>query len=180
MTHTAREIRDPVHNFVHINGNERCVVDSQPFQRLRNIHQNSMTYLVYPGASHKRFEHSLGVMHLAGTMFDVVTDDDKVTETVKEILPPRDELSYWRTVLKMAAICHDIGHMPFSHAAEVLLPPGFSHEHMSRAFIESDLMTPVWDSLTTPVRTEDVVKLALGPKKAQGLNFTPGKRFSLT
>ena len=173
MASAVREIRDPVHNFVHVSANERRVMDSRPFQRLRNIHQNSMTYLVYPGASHKRFEHSLGVMHLAGEMFDVVTDDDKVSEAVKEILPARSELAYWRTVLKMAALCHDMGHLPFSHAAEDLLPAGFSHEHMSRAFIESELMEPVWDSLTMPVRIEDVVKLALGSKKAQGLNLSP-------
>jgi uncharacterized protein len=173
MASAVREIRDPVHNFVHVTANERRVMDSRPFQRLRNIHQNSMTYLVYPGASHKRFEHSLGVMHLAGAMFDVVTHDDKVSEAVKEILPPREELAYWRTVLKMAALCHDMGHLPFSHAAEELLPEGFSHEHMSRVFIQSELMAPVWGSLSMPVRIEDVVKLALGPKKAQGLSFSP-------
>ena len=62
-------------------------MDSSPFQRLRSIHQNSMTYLVYPGATHKRFEHSLGVMHLAAAMFDVVTHEDKLTDPVREILP---------------------------------------------------------------------------------------------
>src|SRR6266540_2169839 len=61
---SAREIRDPIHVFVHVDENERRVLDSPPFQRLRNIHQLAMTYLIYPGASHKRFEHSLGVMHL--------------------------------------------------------------------------------------------------------------------
>lgn len=93
-------------------------MDSRPFQRLRDIHQLAMTYLVYPGASHKRFEHSLGVMHLAATMFDVVTHRDKETDLVREILPADEERHYWRTVLKMAALCHDMGHLPFSEKWE--------------------------------------------------------------
>jgi uncharacterized protein len=168
----SREIRDPVHNFVHVTSNERKVMDSAPFQRLRSIHQNSMTYLIYPGASHKRFEHSLGVMHLAGAMFDVVTSEEKLTDPVREILPSKDDLPYWRTVLKMAALCHDMGHLPFSHASEDLLPAGTSHEHLSRAFIESPVMEGVWSAIVPPVKIEHVVKLALGPKKATSMSFT--------
>ena len=60
------EIRDPIHVFVRLDSDERRVLDSGPVQRLRHIHQLAMSYLVYPGATHKRFEHSLGVMELAG------------------------------------------------------------------------------------------------------------------
>ena len=67
------EIRDAIHGFVRLESDERRVLDSPPIQRLRNIHQLAMSYLVYPGATHKRFEHSLGVMELAGRVFDVVT-----------------------------------------------------------------------------------------------------------
>jgi hypothetical protein len=59
------EIRDPIHNFIRLDDEERSVLDSRPFQRLRHIHQLALTYLVYPGATHRRFEHSLGVMELA-------------------------------------------------------------------------------------------------------------------
>jgi hypothetical protein len=62
---TIHEIRDPVHVFVRLDDHEREVLNSRPFQRLRHIHQLALTYLVDPGASHKRFEHSLGVMELA-------------------------------------------------------------------------------------------------------------------
>ena len=55
------EIRDPIHTFVRLETAERAVVNSVPYQRLRYIHQLAMTYLVYPGASHSRFEHCLGV-----------------------------------------------------------------------------------------------------------------------
>ena len=65
-----KQIRDPIHNFVEFDNIEKKIIDSPPFQRLRHIHQLAMTYMVYPGATHKRFEHSLGVMELASQIFD--------------------------------------------------------------------------------------------------------------
>lgn len=65
MSKYIHELRDPIHNFIHYNTEERKAIDSRPIQRLRYIHQLALTYLVYPGATHKRFEHSLGVMELA-------------------------------------------------------------------------------------------------------------------
>ncbi|ADQ14048.1 hypothetical protein [Halanaerobium hydrogeniformans] len=64
LTH---EIRDPIHIFIKLSSEERKVLDSPQFQRLRYIHQLALTYLVYPGATHNRFEHSLGTMELAST-----------------------------------------------------------------------------------------------------------------
>ena len=90
---------------------------------MRHIHQLALTDLVYPGATHKRFEHSLGVMELASRVFDVVTHPDNLTDDIKRLLKPLtspDKLSYWRRVLRMAALCHDVGHLPFSHASEEL------------------------------------------------------------
>ena len=63
-------------------------LNSQPFQRLRHIHQLALTYLLYPGATHKRFEHSLGVMELAGRVFDVVTSRSNVTDRIRDALRP--------------------------------------------------------------------------------------------
>jgi len=125
------EIRDPIHVFVRLDSHEREVLNSRPFQRLRHIHQLALTYLVYPGATHKRFEHSLGVMELAGRVFDVLTSRANVTDEMRRGLTSLnndDELRYWRRALRMAALCHDIGHLPFSHAAEKeLLPSGWDH-----------------------------------------------------
>jgi len=59
MPKNIHEIRDPIHVFVRLDNQERKVLDSRPFQRLRHINQLALTYLVYPGATHKRFEHSL-------------------------------------------------------------------------------------------------------------------------
>jgi len=66
MAKDVHEIRDPIHVFIRLDSQERKVVDSRPFQRLRYIHQLAMTYLVYPGATHKRFEHSPRSLLLKG------------------------------------------------------------------------------------------------------------------
>ena len=63
-------IFDPLHGFIHFNAIEESLVNSICFQRLRYIHQLGMTYLVFPGATHKRFEHSIGSMALASKIFD--------------------------------------------------------------------------------------------------------------
>ena len=85
MVKRFHEIRDPIHVFIRLSTDERKIVDSAPFQRLRHIHQLALTYLVYPGATHKRFEHSLGVMELASRVFDVITQPDNLTDKIKKI-----------------------------------------------------------------------------------------------
>lgn len=175
MVKNFHEIRDPIHTFIYLDSYERKVLDSRPFQRLRNITQLALTYLLYPGATHKRFEHSLGVMEIAGRVFDVLTKDANVTDAVKELLPDLGNpsaLTYWKRCVRMAALCHDIGHFPFSHAADQLLPPGWNHERMSRILIESDEMRDIWDAMVPPVKPEHVVKLALGEGEAKDMQFT--------
>ena len=114
-----QEIRDPIHNFIRLDPGEIKVLDSAPFQRLRHIHQLALTYLLYPGATHRRFEHSLGVMELASRVYDIVTDPINIHhDSVREIVPIDFDLKYWKRTLRMAALCHDLGHLPFSHAAE--------------------------------------------------------------
>lgn len=163
----SHEVRDPVHTFIQLDTTERQVLDSKPVQRLRHVHQLAMTHLVYPGATHKRFEHSLGVMELATRIFDVVTRPESVHEAVREIVPVGDSLRYWRRVLRMAALCHDIGHLPFSHAAEdELLPEGWDHERLTIELIRSAEMEELWRSLVPPLRAQDVVKLAVGQAKS--------------
>lgn len=91
------EIRDPLHVFMRMDSDERRVLDSRPLQRLRHIDQLALSSLVYPGATHKRFEHSLGVMELAGRVFGVVTAPENVSDEVREVVPGRsDQLAYWR------------------------------------------------------------------------------------
>ncbi len=176
MPKNVHEIRDPIHVFIRLDSHERQVLDSRPFQRLRQIHQLALTYLLYPGATHRRFEHSLGVMELASRVFDAVTHPDHLIKGIKELFPEvtrKDERAYWKRAIRMAALCHDIGHLTFSHAAEKeLLPEGWSHEQLTREHIVSEEMEEIWKSMTPPLRSLDVVKLAIGPKKAPDLPFS--------
>ncbi len=72
----------------------------------------------------------------------------------------------------MAALCHDMGHLPFSHSAEELLPDGWDHERLTREIITSDEMASIWKQVTPPLRQDDIIKLAVGPKKAADLKFS--------
>lgn len=171
--------RDPIHHFIGFTSEERKVLDSRPVQRLRQIHQLAMTSLVYPGASHARFEHSLGVMHMATQIYDVITDPEHIREEIRNLLPEihdTQKLMHWRGILRMAALCHDIGHLPFSHAAEELLPNGWTHERLSYALIMSDDMKPVWDGLDPYMKPELIAKLALGLEEVH--EFAPEVAFT--
>lgn len=98
------QIRDPVHNFIELGKKEAHIVGTPLFQRLRGISQLAMAYLVYPGALHTRFDHTLGVFHVASLMCRHLELND-------------DE----REIVKLAALLHDLGHGPFSHVSETPL-----------------------------------------------------------
>lgn len=176
MAKIYHEIRDPIHVFIKLDNDERKVLNSYPFQRLRYIHQLAMSYLVYPGATHKRFEHSLGVMELAVRVYDVVTNEVNIHSKVKELISEINDkykIGYWRRAVRMAALCHDLGHLPFSHAAEKeLLPSGWDHERLTIEIIRSEEMKKIWEEMTPPLRADDIIKLAVGPKKYKDANFT--------
>ncbi len=176
MPKYIHEIRDPIHVFVKLDSHERRVLDSGPLQRLRNVHQLALSYLVYPGATHMRFEHSLGVMDLAAKVFDVLTNSQAIREGIRSLVPELsrpDELAYWRRVLRMAALCHDVGHLPFSHAAEDrLLPNGWTHEHLTVQLIRCPELEEIWQSHTPPLVSKHIAKLAVGPKVYTSEAFT--------
>lgn len=165
MAKARHEFRDPVHNFIRVDDKDRIVVDSVPLQRLRNIHQLATSFLVYPGATHRRFEHSLGVMELAGRVFDVVTDSDNLSERMRQKFRDiLDEREYWRRMLRSAALCHDIGHLPFSHAPEDLLPTGWDHERMTVALIRSAPLSDIWRDQSPVLNEIDIARLAVSPR----------------
>lgn len=173
MLKIDHEFRDPIHGFVHLSRTERKVVDSWPFQRLRHIHQLAMTYLVYPGATHKRFEHSLGVMELASRVYRVITDQDNLPDNHSGILDSIPEVKeakeHWHKTLRMAALCHDMGHLPFSHANEDLLPKGYTHERITWDIIHGDDLAPFWREMH--LDPDEIGKLALGPKEMNKLGL---------
>jgi uncharacterized protein len=113
------EIRDPIHRTIFITEDERPIVDHPWIQRLRHIRQLGFVSLVYPGAVHDRFQHSLGVMHLASDRFKrLCVAKPKALGGFSE-----SDLEYGYRVLRLAGLLHDAGHAPFSHTAEHYLPP---------------------------------------------------------
>ena len=178
MAKEHNEFRDPIHGFIVLTSDERRVVNSRAFQRLRHIHQLALTWLVYPSATHKRFEHCLGVMDLAGRVFDVLTipENRRYTGRLEKIFPSSDPTDakhrYWRSVVRMAGLCHDLGHIPFSHGAEELLPKETHHENLSVEVIRSPQMRALWDAMTPPLNADHIAKIAVGVKKWKGEPFT--------
>ncbi len=187
--YSDKKVYDSVHGFVPFDEFEKELIDSIPFQRLHYIHQLGIAYLVYPGATHTRFEHSLGVMYLASLMFDKICKS--VRPDAFHFVPRKGsaDFLYWKRVLRMAALCHDLGHLPFSHVAEEELLGADGHEKMTLKIIESAAMKPVWDKLRSAPAyledlterniVEDIQKVAVGPAKWKALTgktMTPWER----
>jgi HD superfamily phosphohydrolase len=107
------EIRDSIFGFIEPKKDEWKILDSPLLQRLRRIRQLALAYLVYPGALHTRFEHSLGVFHLAAKMAD-------------KLLSNADEEDN-KQIVRWAALLHDVGHGPFSHVSESILEMFFEN-----------------------------------------------------
>jgi len=144
MAGTDKIIRDPIHGFIKLKPWEQDIVDHKVFQRLRRIRQLALTEMVYPAACHNRFEHSLGVMHAATLMFDQlrpVLESPEVTEPKFS----KDELDRARVIVRLAALTHDVGHCPFSHAGEEVMPfkgageKRYKHEEYSSGLIRHQL-----------------------------------------
>lgn len=110
MIERPHEMRDPIHGFIKLSEKEKKLIDTQVFQRLRRIRQLAMTFLVYPGAMHTRFDHSIGVMHIAG----------RICQKLRELNPTKVSNGDIDRV-RLAALLHDVGHGPFSHVSEHLL-----------------------------------------------------------
>ncbi len=144
MTHL--DIIDPIHDFVRVYDNELKIIDTPIFQRLRRIRQLSGAHLIYPGAQHTRFEHSLGVMHIASMAGQALAE--------KGIVSSDD----------------NIGHGPFSHLFEEIFEEKrkISHEDFGRDII---LNTKIGDIISkNGLDKKLITKLAFGDSKLQFMN----------
>lgn len=131
-------VRDPIHGSIRIDDWALPLVDSPPVQRLRRIHQLGTAHLVYPGAHHRRFEHSLGAHHLAGRFAAALGLGELDAKTVRA-----------------ACLLHDVGHGPFSHAFEELVKEeGRRHETASMDLVG-------WGPLADPLRQAGLDPLAV-------------------
>ena len=120
MNKTER-FRDPIHGFIEVREGEKRIINTRAFQRLRYIKQLALTHYVYHGAEHTRFGHSLGVMHLVTKAFNnaIIGYEERFPEPKK---------AWFEQILRLIALTHDIGHAPFSHAAEGIFVDGLEHE----------------------------------------------------
>lgn len=131
-----------MHGFIFLSDLEKALIDSRPMQRLKHIRQLALTYLVYPGATHSRFEHSLGTMALAGQAFDALVRNSP--DVMNSIFKSDDELRRWKAIVRVGGLLHDIGHAPFSHAGDGLFAEDVgSHEEMTRRLALSDEISEV-------------------------------------
>lgn len=136
----VHRVRCAVHGFIRYSNCERRIIDHHVFRRLRYIRQLALTELVYPGATHTRFEHSLGVMEMATRIFDRLAAENgaQMEETFKDVETLRDApMARARQVCRLAALLHDTGHSCFSHAAEAVLHEGSDHESLTVHLLES-------------------------------------------
>lgn len=106
-------IRDPIHGTLPVSADEAAVVDSAWYQRLRHVRQLGFGELAFPGATHTRHAHSLGAMHVASRLFDAVAARQELPDEVRR---------RFRCAVRMTVLCHDLGHMPLSHASERIAP----------------------------------------------------------
>jgi uncharacterized protein len=190
------KILDPIHGTIMITDIERKVIGHRLFQRLRNVKQNTFLYKVFPSAMHSRFEHSLGVMHVAYLMFDNLRlNSYRYVEKYKDeiVFPSLDRVSDEHIQeLRLAALLHDVGHGPMSHQFDSFLMSksqlisvlgeqfsdiyelikdehSVEHEHISLVFIKKIIQDLKLDS---SVNVDNVIKLVESKYKGGQVNIS--------
>ena len=151
-------IRDPLWNNIRVDLLAQRLIDTKAFQRLRYVRQLGWAYLVYPGATHARFEHALGAYHLAGITLRLLDERGALAG-----VDPQEP-----SIVRAAALLHDIGHYPFSHALEEIGAP--HHEEVARPLIATGEVAEALTELA-PDAPERVLALIRGTSNSplQGL-----------
>lgn len=153
-TREYKIIQDPVNGPVKISGDIQKVIDSREFQRLRYIRALGLCNLVFPGANHSRFEHSLGTMHLASLFSEALGLEDK-------------------ELVMVSALLHDIGHPPLSHSNEEIFQELTGMDHLQAGLSIIEGKGPFSDSTLPEVlesiglKPSEVTSILLGKRKDQ-------------
>jgi len=143
-------LRDPVWNNIRVDELTLNLVDTEVFQRLRYVRQLGWTYLVYPGATHSRFEHALGTYHLSRRTLSLLCEsDDSISIGENE-----------QATVRSAALLHDVGHYPFSHALEEI--GALHHEDVARPLITEGAVADFLSSSLGADAPEKVFELIRG------------------
>lgn len=152
------EIKDPVHGYVDVTEAEKTLIDSFPVQRLHRLRQLAGAEYVYPSANHTRFEHSIGVMHLAGRL----AESPHLSQYLSE-----DEVQK----VRIAALLHDVGHGPFSHVFEHLLVKFLNktHEDLNVWIVQKSELKDLLSDLG--YNPNELAKLSIGLLQKPGRAF---------
>ena len=141
-------LRDPVWNNIRVDELTLELVDTDVFQRLRYVRQLGWTYLVYPGATHSRFEHALGTHHLSRRTLALLCEAEDASISEQE-----------QAIVRSAALLHDVGHYPFSHALEEI--GALHHEDVARPLITDGAIASLLSSRLgddAPARVFDLIR----------------------
>ena len=142
-------LRDPVWNNIRVDEITLELVDTEVFQRLRYVRQLGWTYLVYPGATHSRFEHALGTHHLSRRTLALLCEAEDATSISEQE----------QAIVRSAALLHDVGHYPFSHALEEI--GALHHEDVARPLITQGAIASLLASRLgddAPARVFDLIR----------------------
>jgi uncharacterized protein len=142
-------LRDPVWNNIRVDELTLELVDTEVFQRLRYVRQLGWTYLVYPGATHSRFEHALGTHHLSRRTLALLYEAEDATSISEQE----------QAIVRSAALLHDVGHYPFSHALEEI--GALHHEDVARPLITQGAVASLLSSRLggdAPSRVFDLIR----------------------
>ncbi|MDY7231990.1 HD domain-containing protein [Hyalangium rubrum] len=175
-------IRDPIHGTIPVSDPEKAIIDSPQYQRLRHVRQLGFGDLAFPGATHTRHAHSLGAMHVASRLFGAVAS--------RTVLPD-DVQSRFCAAVRLAVLCHDLGHMPLSHASERIAPSRASlklpawldstaegaqatHEDFTAKILLDSSLAPLIEKHFGPlgIRGDAVVGLITGARPPNDPGFT--------
>lgn len=162
------EIRDPVHGTISFNERETQILDTPEYQRLRSIKQLGFADTSFPGATHNRYLHSIGVSHLAGHAFDSIFRNFLFSNSsVRQNM---------RQCLKLAALLHDVGHGPLSHTTEEVMPPlsaldvkAYHNRNKERSWLDTNIKA-THEDYTIKYVTDSPLAEKL---KSQFSDFTP-------
>lgn len=150
----SKHVRDNVHGSIYLDPIFLKFVDTEQFQRLRDLKQLGMAHMVYPGAVHSRFEHSLGVYCLAGEAVLKLKNNQGLELGID---------NFDVQTVKLAGLLHDIGHGPFSHLFErEFLPKVLNGSHWSHEQMSVEMVDCIIDEHNIEIDSESVKRVKVG------------------